>query len=179
MSENVIEELFIPVGSGLPLSEMELSGPNITGILEAFPASDQFDGGDFLPETTYSLPNHLFTSDLLQELGLTDVKSYFALESTEYEGKLANYMRGQILYSFVSLGDRSLSRRKDMGTNYTNYAGDSPFQTSQARFYNYDDVQTGSSNTVLVILIIGLILLAGVFAFLAFYPRGSRLSRFA
>lgn len=170
-----VTALFVPSGSGLVLADIGLSGPNITDVLEDFPSNTIRYGGDF-PAGANSMPNYLFTEGLLQQLGMSNIKSFFALDAYEYEGKLANYMRGQILYSFVPVAERSIGR--DMSLNYTNFSGDSPFQTSQASFYNYD-TQNSDNNTLLVLLVIFFAVLSIVFGFLAFYPRGSRLSRFA
>ena len=174
MNTPTITQLFVPSGSGLNLDDIHLSGPNIMGITDWFPTNNTYYGGDFPAD---SLPNYLFTSDLLQQLDISGVKSFFQLDSYEYEGKLSNYMRGQILYSYVGESSRSI-RTRGMDLGYTNFSGDSPYQTSQATFYNYSDVQTGSSNASLIFIIIGLVVLVLVFAFFAFYPRGNRVSRF-
>jgi hypothetical protein len=178
MDTPMIHDLFVPPGSGLEISDIDLSGPNIDGMRVAFTSNNVFYGGDF-PSGAYGVPNTLFTSDLLQQLGMANIKSHFALDGYEYEGSLGNYMRGQILYAYVPDSERSLDKRRDISQGYTNYSGDSPFQESQATFSNYECGSTGSSNTVLTLFLVFTIILAFIFAFLAFYPRGSRESRFS
>ena len=175
MNEITITTFMVPSGGPYVIDDVRISGPSINNVTNAYPSDTPYYGEDF-PAST--LDNELFDALLLAELGIVRPKSFFMINvydvsqpSLEYEGSLGDYMRGQKLFSFID--DYALS------TDYTNYSGVSPYETSFATFYNYNDVQTGSSNAVLIIVIVFLILVSAVFAFFAFYPRGNRVSRFA